>query len=88
MSIFIASDIHGTLDIGKVVRFFNGREDVTKEDYLIICGDVAVCGFRSDDERSTIETLRNLPVTTLFCDGNHENFHKLYGYEAEEWNGV
>ena len=46
MSFIIAGDTHGTLDIGKVVYFFEGREDeFTKDDYLIICGDVGVCGF-------------------------------------------
>ncbi|MFI3236610.1 MAG: metallophosphoesterase [Lachnospiraceae bacterium] len=87
MSIFISSDIHGTKDIGKLVAYFDGRDDLTKDDFLIICGDVGVCGYKSDDERATITTLRKLPVTTLFCDGNHENFDKLSAYQEEEWNG-
>lgn len=87
MAIFISSDTHGTKDVGKLVNYFNTRHDVTKGDYLILCGDVAVCGFRSDEERATIETLRSLPVTVLFCDGNHENFDKLNAYPEEEWNG-
>ena len=46
MSFIISGDIHGTLDIGKLVKFFEGREEeYSKEDYLIICGDVGVCGF-------------------------------------------
>ncbi len=88
MAIFISSDIHGTKDIGKLVSYFDNRNDLTKEDYLILCGDVAVCGFRSDEERVTIKTLRNLPVSVLFCDGNHENFDKLGSYPEEEWNGA
>ena len=40
MCFIIAGDTHGTLDIGKVVWFIEGREDeFSKEDYLIICGD-------------------------------------------------
>lgn len=28
-----------------------------------------------------------MPWTTLFIDGNHENFHELESYPVEEWNG-
>ena len=87
MSIFIGSDIHGMKDIGKIVDFFDSRDDLTKDDFLIICGDVGVCGFNPADEKATIETLQGLPVTTLFCDGNHEHFDKLYGYQEDEWYG-
>lgn len=85
--IFITGDTHGTYDIAKLPAYFDRRNDVTKEDYLIICGDVAVCGFGGDDERETRKILRNLPVTVLFCDGNHENFASLEDYPVEEWNG-
>lgn len=88
MSVFLCGDIHGTLDIGKIVSFFSNYDDeLTKQDYLIICGDVAVCGFSHGDEVRTRETLRNLPVTVLFCDGNHENFDELNSYVEEEWHG-
>ena len=88
MCFIIAGDTHGTLDIGKVVRFFEGREDeFTKEDYLIICGDVGVCGFSASEEAKTKNILRGLPVTTLFIDGNHENFEQLNSYGVDMWNG-
>ncbi len=87
MSIFICGDIHGTYDIGKLQTFFCGKEELTKEDYLIICGDVAVCGFDRNRERETREFLKKLPVTTLFVDGNHENFDELNSYSEEEWHG-
>lgn len=57
------------------------------EDYLIICGDVGVCGFSASDEAETRNILRKLPVTTLFVDGNHENFEQLNSYSVETWNG-
>ena len=41
MSIYITGDTHGTFDLRKVVYFFKGREeDSSRDDYLIICGDV------------------------------------------------
>ena len=88
MSFFITGDTHGTLDLEKVVSYFEGREDeFTKDDYLIICGDVGVCGFSVSTEKEARNILRSLPVTTLFVDGNHENFEQLNSYETCEWNG-
>lgn len=75
MSFIISGDTHGTLDLGKIVDFFNNHEgEYGEEDYLIICGDVGVCGFSSSEEAEARKTFRDLPVTTLFVDGNHENY--------------
>ncbi len=88
MSIYISGDIHGTLDAGKLTEYFNDpTKKFTTSDYLIICGDVAVCGFDRVDEQQTRKLLRELPVTVLFCDGNHENFAKLYSYSEQIWHG-
>lgn len=88
MAFFITGDIHGTLDIGKITEFFSEcKEEYSKEDYLLICGDVGVCGFSPADEAKTRKILRDLPVTTLFIDGNHENYERLYSYGVTEWNG-
>lgn len=88
MACYITGDTHGTFDIGKIVKYFDEREnEYTKDDFLIICGDVGVCGFSPSDEAKTRQILRNLPLTTLFIDGNHENFERLNSYGIEEWNG-
>lgn len=88
MSFIISGDTHGTIDINKIVRFFDEHEgEYTEDDYLIICGDVGVCGFSGSDEAATREVFRNLPVTTLFIDGNHENFEHLNSYPVDVWCG-
>ncbi|MCD7800805.1 MAG: metallophosphoesterase [Ruminococcus sp.] len=88
MSFIITGDIHGTIDIRKLIIYFNDKEEqFSKDDYLIICGDVGVCGFLPFDESQTRDILRNLPVTTLFIDGNHENFQELNSYPINNWNG-
>ena len=88
MAFVIAGDIHGTLDIDKLIRYFDNTEiEYTKEDYLILAGDVGVCGFSPIDEADTRSVLRNLPVTVLFIDGNHENFQQLDSYPIDIWNG-
>lgn len=88
MCFIISGDTHGMIDIGKVVHFFNEHEgEYTSNDYLIICGDVGVCGFSTSEEAEVRNILRNLPVTTLFVDGNHENFKQLNSYSVDIWNG-
>lgn len=88
MSFIISGDTHGTLDIKKVIDFFEGKDnEYTEDNYLIILGDVGVCGFNPEEEKETRRILRELPVTTLFIDGNHEHFWHLNSYPVEEWNG-
>lgn len=44
--IFITGDTHGALEIDKVTVFFNeesAKQSLTKDDFLIILGDVGVC---------------------------------------------
>lgn len=88
MAFIITGDTHGTLDIQKLIVFFDEHEnEYTDDDYLIICGDVGVCGFNPDDEKETRRILRDLPVTVLFIDGNHENHQRLNDYPVDEWMG-
>jgi hypothetical protein len=86
MSIFVCGDIHSTLDIDKLNQFMN-RDDLNEKDYLIICGDTGICGFSKKQEALTREYLKNLPMTVLFADGNHEKFDALNSYPVEEWHG-
>jgi len=49
-------------------------------------------GVWNKDEESKLETmildwLDCKPFTTLFVDGNHENFDRLMAYQLEEWKG-
>ena len=88
MAIYLTGDTHGTLDVGKLEHFFFYQEgEFTKNDYLIICGDVGVCGFAYCLSKQTQSFLSSLPVTVLFIDGNHENHVDLNNYAVDEWNG-
>lgn len=80
----------------------NGLE-LTKQDNVIICGDYGgLWNYKptgqtinsnpfddcwTTDELSLLEMYNNFPWTTLFVDGNHENFDRLETYDIEEWNG-
>ena len=88
--IYITGDIHGDHDIHKLnTTWFPEQKELTKDDYLIVCGDF---GLIWDDQPSKKEIhwlkwLEDKPFTTLFVDGNHENFNRLCSYPVTEWHG-
>lgn len=60
---------------------WNTREkELTHDDIVIVCGDF---GLWHDDreERYKLDWLNNKNFTTVFVDGNHENFDRLYSDE-------
>ena len=87
--IYITGDCHG--DFEKFdIDIFPEQKEMTKEDFVIICGDFG--GIWEKDvsgcwETKLLDELDSKPFTTLFVDGNHENFDRLYSYPVEEWNG-
>lgn len=87
--IFITGDIHGMpRRLGS--RNFPLGKTLTKDDYVIILGDFGlVWNYRgeSSKEKYWLDWLDNKPWTTLFIDGNHENFDRLNTYPKEEWHG-
>ena len=56
-------------------------------DYVIICGDFGAVWDGTEEEQKLLDWYNDKPWTTLFCDGNHENFDLLSKYPVEEWNG-
>ena len=86
--IYVTGDTHVNLDIQKLnSRFFKEGKNLTKDDYVIICGDVGLTWDRSSEVQYWKKWLNDKPWTTLFCDGNHENFDELYTFPLEKWNG-
>lgn len=87
--IYITGDCHGDMK-----RFtsknFPEQKEMTKDDYVIILGDFGLIWdykCESEYEKHELDLLNNRPFTTLFIDGNHENFDRLYKYPVEEWHG-
>lgn len=63
---------------------------MTKNDYVIICGDFGGVWNKekeSKEETMLMDWLEGKSFTTLFVDGNHENFDRLNAYPVEEWHG-
>ena len=63
---------------------------MTKDDYVIVCGDFGGVWNQvgeNKEEKHLMDWLEGKPFTTLFVDGNHENFDRLYACPVEEWHG-
>ena len=87
--IYITGDTHA--DFSRfLIEKFPIQTEMTKDDYIIICGDFGgVWTFEKENvqEKYWLDYLNEKNFTTLFVDGNHENFTRLYNYPVEEWHG-
>jgi predicted phosphodiesterase len=85
--IFITGDTHGEIDIKKLSgKNFKEGNELTKNDFLIICGDFGLIwdNTPSKTEKYWTKWLTDKPWTTLFIDGNHENHPRLNQLEQIE----
>ena len=87
--LFITGDIHLNIDISKLnSKNFPQGNDLTKDDFVIICGDCGLTWDRSKETKYWVDWLSKKPWTTLCIDGNHENFDELFSIESEKkWGG-
>ena len=87
--IYITGDTHS--DFSRFTEEnFPIQSEMTKDDYVIICGDfggVWTSEEESSREKDALDWLDNKSFTTLFVDGNHENYTRLYNYPMKKWNG-
>ena len=87
--IYITGDTHS--DFSRFTEEnFPIQSEMTEDDYVIICGDFGgVWTFEGESsrEKELLDWLDNKNFTTLFVDGNHENYTRLYNYPIEEWKG-
>ena len=86
--IYITGDIHGEFWRCND-SYFPEQDEMKKDDFLVICGDFGGIWDQAEgiSEKGWIDWLENRSFTTLFIDGNHENFDRLYNYPVEEWHG-
>ena len=86
--IYITGDTHIPIDISKLnTTNFPQQKLLDKDDYVIICGDFGGVWDNSKEELFWRKWLLEKNFTTIFCDGNHENFDLLNKFPVEEWNG-
>ncbi len=82
MAIYITGDTHAEFQRFST-RLFPVQKELTKDDYVIICGDFGGVFLDSAEERHNLKWLSEKPFTILFVDGNHENYDRLYSNEFE-----
>ncbi len=88
--IFITGDTHADFERRFNTQNFPEQKELTKEDYVIICGDfggVFDVGSESKNEKHWLDWFEERAYTLLFVDGNHENFDRLNKYPQIEWHG-
>lgn len=84
--IFITGDTHGGFQ-RFATDYFPQQKQMGRNDYVIVTGDLGGIWDDSPKEAYWLDWLEEKPFTTLFVDGNHENFTALSKYPVEEWNG-
>ena len=88
--IFVTGDTHADFEGRFNTEAFPEQKQMTKEDFLIICGDfggIWDAGGESKTEKWWLNWFEARRFTTLFIDGNHENHERLATYPVQEWNG-
>lgn len=81
--IFVTGDTHADFRRFSVSNFPKQKE-MTKDDFVIICGDFGGVWKDTSEERYWLDWLSDKPFTILFVDGNHENHVRLKNGEFEE----
>lgn len=82
--IFVTGDTHGDIDYKKLLVL--KEKGLTYDDYLIICGDAAICW--SEEELPHFKQLYDIGCTVIYIDGNHENFEMLNNMPLVEYKGA
>ena len=77
--VYVTGDCHA-----EFTRFSSGnfpeQKEMSYDDTIIICGDFGIW-HDNGEERYWLKWLNSKPFTTVFVDGNHENFDRLYSDE-------
>ncbi len=88
--IYVTGDTHGEFRKRFAMKSFPEQRNMTKDDYVIICGDfggIWDAAGESRYEKYWLDWFEERSYTLLFVDGNHENFDRLNGYPMKEWHG-
>lgn len=84
--IFATGDTHGNFQMFGT-NHFPEQKEMSRSDYVIICGDFGGIWADTPNERYWLDWLEDKLFTTLFVDGNHENFDRLNALLVQEWHG-
>lgn len=91
--VFVTGDVHCPIDVHKLnTKNFPLQKSLTKDDYLIVCGDMGLVwsypdGPRYKEDLYWQKWFNNRNYTILFVDGNHENHPMLASYPVVDFCG-
>ena len=83
--LFVTGDCH--MDYSRFSsNNFPDQKELSKDDYVLICGDFGLWE-KSLRQQYELMKLNRRNFTTLFVDGNHENFDLLESFPVKDWHG-
>lgn len=88
-SVYLTGDVHGSAKMFSPKVFPLGSS-LSADDYMLVAGDFGIFplwpgeSLETSRPRSPLRILLDAPWTTLFVDGNHENFEALLKLPVEE----
>ena len=88
--LFVTGDTHGSHDVSKLnSREFSEGRGLSKDDFVLVAGDFGLPWSWPESGKDSywLNWFEGKPWTTLFIDGNHENFDALGSFAVEEWHG-
>lgn len=80
--LYVTGDTHGDFTRFST-RAFPQQREMTRADLVLILGDFGGVWQGTRKEAYWLDWLNDRPFTTLFIDGNHENYDLLSGYPTE-----
>ncbi|MEA4877670.1 MAG: metallophosphoesterase [Aminobacterium sp.] len=86
MSLYVTGDKHGVIEMDELLPFYHAiGKNLNAQDYLLIAGDFGLLFAPEPTEKEIqwMDWLSSAPWTTLFIDGNHENFTRLDALPTE-----
>ena len=79
MSLYVCGDVHQDIDLGKLTSARFAAKGLSKNDYVLICGDCGAVWDGRGTDRYLQKWYDRKPWTTLFIDGNFfSRFFFLY----------
>ncbi len=86
--IYVTGDTHAGTNIAKLnSKSFVENSLLSKNDYVIVAGDFGIVLDIKHQDRYWLEWFEQKNFTTLFVDGNNENFDFLNSHPIERWRG-
>ena len=89
-TIWLTGDTHSDVRRLNNESFYEQKEFTNQdENFVIVLGDFGLVWEAEESRNETywLNWMENKNFTTLFCDGNHENFDRLNSMPVTEWHG-